>query len=184
MDRTGKDTFIKSIVNHYPDQTFHTLHYHNVKTRPAKLAKPLAVQTYREMLEFLTAAHNINFVLNRSHYGEHVYGPLYRDYDGMFVFALERSPEYQAFLDDASLIILTHNDLDTLRAREDGDSLSQGREDLIAKERDLFYDVFMLSAIHRKILLPVDGLTKEQVTNRLTSWLDVVYNDSTTQTNH
>jgi len=105
MDNTGKDTQIKKIVEHYHAQVFHTLHYHAVKARDPMQARFLAQKTYREMFEICKSTLEFtNVILNRSHYGEYVYGHIYRNYpDPEYVFDMERDffQRYTAFVNSA-----------------------------------------------------------------------------------
>jgi len=178
MDNVGKDTQIKAICNHFPEDNFHTLHYHAIKSRSNSGARYAAEQTYSEMFRIIDTMYDLNFILNRSHLGEYVYGPMYRNYkDPEYVFQMERTPLIQGVMNDAALLILTHNHPETLAEREDGDSLSQGQIELIEQERDRFYDVYLESAARHKLLLPVDGMSKEAVTDKVIGWLDTVYHD-------
>lgn len=180
MDCTGKDTQIKAICNHFPHENFHTLHYHAIKSRTPEEARKLAELTYREMFFIVDQAPYTNFIFNRSHYGEYVYGEMYRGYtDPEYVFEIDRESHIARQLEDAALIVLLNNDFDTLLAREDGDSLSQGDRMKLVQEFERFYDVYLSSGARHKILLNVAGMSIPEVTKKVTSWLDMVYNDST-----
>lgn len=181
MDCTGKDTQIKAICNHFSRENFHTLHYHAIKTRDPEEARRLAEQTYREMFFIVDQAPYTNFILNRSHYGEYVYGEMYRGYtDPEYVFDMDRESHISRQLEDAALIVLLNNDFETLLAREDGDSLSQGDRTKLVQEFERFYDVYLSSGVRHKILLNVAGMSIPEVTEKVTSWLDMVYNESIT----
>ena len=182
MDAVGKDTQLKAIVNHYPHRTFHTLHYHAVKNRDWIQARVLAEKTYRQMFDICRIMSECDIILNRSHYGEYVYGAMYRGYtDPEYVFNLERQMHIFETIQDAALIVLVNSDTDALIYREDGDSLSQGQRALIDTEFRRFHDVFLKSAVPRRLLLDVNGMSIAAVTAKITSWLDEVYpNDATT----
>lgn len=180
MDNTGKDTQIKRIVNRYPNDIFHTLHYHAVKSRTPAEARMLAEMTYDSMFGIIETCTWSSFILNRSHYGEYVYGKIYRDYpDPEYVFELERRFRNREVLlrDRAVLIVFVNTDFETLAAREDGDSLSQGKISLIKSERDRFTSVYELSAVDpmRKCLINTAGKNIEEVSAMVDSFLDRVY---------
>lgn len=185
MDCSGKDTSIKAIANHFKDENFHTLHYHAIKTRTAQQSRKAHEQLYRDAFWLVSSNQHMNFIFNRSHYGEYVYGYIYRRYDDPeYVFELERhghngSP-YDKMFNDATLIIFINSDIQALVEREDGDSLSQGQANLISEEFDRFVDVYHKSYLpnNRKMLIDVAGLSIPEVTKRVTTWLEMVYNGS------
>ena len=56
---------------------------------------------------------NSNFIFDRSHIGEYVYAPIYRNYDGSYVFDLEKKykDDYSSdFIETSILILLTSSD--------------------------------------------------------------------------
>ena len=180
MDNTGKDTQIKRILNRYNREVFHTLHYHAVKNRDNTLARLLAQDTYDDMMFIMEEMTNINFVLNRSHYGEYVYGKLYRDYeDPEYIFRLEQRYPRRArmMVEQAVLIVLVNSDYKTLAAREDGDSLSQGQIDQIIHEHNRFIQVHDMSIIPapHKIIINAAGKSKDDVAEEVAEFLDTVY---------
>lgn len=181
MDNTGKDTQIKNICNHFPTDNFHTLHYHAIKSRTAEESRKMHEALYEEAFELANVLPNHNIIFNRSHYGEYVYGKLYRDYDNPgYVFSMEREPQYSKLFEEAVLIVFVTTDYQALASREDGDSLSQGDLEFISREHHRFTSVYELSAINpmRKILINTAGCSKEQVWNAIQPFLDSVYNDS------
>jgi thymidylate kinase len=181
MDCSGKDTAIKNICNAFPKDNFHTLHYHAIKTRTAEESRERHEALYIEAFELVDRLRLTNFIFNRSHYGEYVYGYLYRDYaDPDYVFEMEREPWCSHLFADACLLVLVNNDFDALLAREDGDSLSQGDRMRLVQEFERFYEVYVASAAKHKLLLNVAGLSIPEVTEKVTDWLHMVYNESTT----
>jgi thymidylate kinase len=178
MDLTGKDTQIKRIVNYYPKNCFHTLHYHAVKSRDNDEALLYAKQTYNEMFDILNSLPDTDFILNRSHYGEYVYGKMYRDYENPgYIFQLER--QWRMMQNNAVLIIFVTTDYETLATREDGDSLSKGEFARLEEEAARFNDVYELSVVDpkRKCLINTSGKSIEQVWTMVKAHLDHVYNN-------
>lgn len=177
MDCSGKDTTIKQICNFFPEDNFHTLHYHAIKTRSAEESRKAHEALYEEAFDMVLQRHSQNFIFNRSHYGEYVYGYLYRNYsDPDYVFEMEREMEYDQIFDSACLLVFVNNDFETLLAREDGDSLSQGDRTRLIQEFERFYDVYLMSACKNKLLLNVAGMSIPEVTEKVTDWLHMVYN--------
>lgn len=181
MDSTGKDTQIKRILAYFNTEIFHTLHYHAIAGRTKEDARKLSEHTYIQMLDIITSFVNVNFVLNRSHYGEYVYGKLYRDYDDPeYIFDLERqSSSYARKLKaDAVLIVFINEDYKELLRREDGDSLSKGKIDMMRQERNRFVTVYQRSIIRpeRKIIINTTGKSKKDVEKQILEFLDGVYN--------
>jgi len=181
MDSVGKDTQIKRITSHYHDDIFHTLHYHAIKGRTNEQARKLSEETYNSMLHICSLLSRTNIILNRSHYGEYVYGKLYRDYaDPEYVFNLDL--RHVELLKSAKLIILVNSDFDELLRREDGDSLSQGQAQYstfcMSLELDRFKIVYDLSIAGNKMWFDVRGLSIDQIAKRIATWLDGCY-DST-----
>jgi thymidylate kinase len=152
MDRCGKDTQIALIQKKFKDETFHVFHYAKVpfKTKGDHLS--YNQRLYRDMftMMFENQGSDRNFIFNRSHLGESVYSPKYRDYDGDYVFDIEKS--FAETLKDQLILIVLVNVPDILMSRDDGNSLSNKRED-ISYERSAFIRGYGLSSIRNKKLI-------------------------------
>jgi hypothetical protein len=119
LDRLGKDTLINGILHRRGFH--HVLHY----SKPLQLEcytqaeagdpienKREALRRYQEasfrtMFSLVRDAKYSHLIFNRAHLGENVYAPMYRGYDGSYVFDMERS-----FLRDTTnlrLILLVEN---------------------------------------------------------------------------
>lgn len=102
LDRLGKDTLIGNILH---KRGFHqVLHF----SKPVQLecytsaeagdpieSKRIALMRYQEssfrtMFSLLRDATYTHLICNRAHLGETVYAPMYRGYNGNYVFDLER----------------------------------------------------------------------------------------------
>lgn len=178
MDSVGKDTQIKFVCNKYKYTYFHILHYCAVTTRSNAEARRMSHDTYLEMLCLLEQLYHYDFILNRSHYGEYVYGKIYRNYeDPDYVLKMEKDIRWRALLHDATLITLVNSNFDELIKRDDGNSLSACKRELLSEEYNRFLDVHEQSIIKAKKLIDVNGLSIEQVSSEINSFLDEVYLD-------
>jgi thymidylate kinase len=163
LDRLGKDTLIGGIQ--------HRRGYHQVLhfSKPVQLecytpaedgdpieSKREALFRYQEasfrtMFSLMRDAVYSHIICNRAHLGECVYAPLYRGYDGEYVFELERS--FMKNVQNARLILLTEDFEIAKHFVDDGLSLGtvQNRE----REQQLFLDAFEASTIRDKRIICV-----------------------------
>ncbi len=180
MDSVGKDTQIKAIQNSYQLIIFHTFHLNNVKSRTEIESRRLLEQTYNQLFEIIHDSPSFNYILNRSHYGEYVYGSIYRNYtDPDYIFDLERQEKFIRLLYSAKLIILVNSDFEELIDREDGDSLSQDSERLMQRELFRFNTIYERSVAKDKILIDCNGLSKNEVSIKIFDFLDGCCYDTT-----
>lgn len=165
LDRLGKDTLINGIQ--------HQRGYHQV----LHFSKPVMLECYtpedgdpienkrnalfryqeasfRTMFSLLRDATYTHVICNRAHLGENVYAPLYRGYDGSYVFSLER-----AFLnEDTSVrLILLTEDFDIAEELcsgivDDGESFDFSKR---RAEQELFLAAFERSIIKDKRIICV-----------------------------
>lgn len=144
-DRAGKDTCIRMLK----DEVFvdpKTIEIHSSATpRGNQFGDLWSEMHYTHVLKHAVNMHMDGFtvIFNRSHLGEDVYGPLYRDTSGSFIYGLERRilP-----LDSCYLILLTDSPENLLR-RSDGLSLESDKLDNIKQTVDRFDYVFEKSSI-------------------------------------
>lgn len=156
IDRLGKDTLIKKIINEQGH--FEVIH----KT------KPIGLKFYEYDLETYQRASFLNMfyliqnrdrnsaiIFNRGHLGECVYAPLYRKYDGNYVFCLEESVLEDQLKNhyDIRLILLTTSDFNILH--DDGRSFDFNAKE---KEQEMFISAFIKSSMPNKVIIDVcDG---------------------------
>lgn len=170
-DRCGKDTQIGLLQNfawRSFAETFEVVHYSNNKYLSNEESRTYSYKLYSNMLENLRQKRNVIF--NRSHIGEYVYSPLYRNYDGSYVFNLEISNQIH-FQDDIYLIVLYDN-AETLLDRDDGKSFSTSLE-MKQKEIDSFKEAYKRSVIQNKILINCFTLTEFQVHRKIVDFLSI-----------
>jgi len=114
-----------------------------------------------------------NIILNRSHLGEYVYSPIYRGYEGKWIFDLEESflnSCYEHFKKIKLFVLYDSNNLQ-LNAREDGKSLSKSDNQKMSFERERFIKAYEKSKIPCKRIFDISnyplnkGDKPRQITN-------------------
>lgn len=162
IDRLGKSTLVNGILNaegynlviHYDKpmdlEYYHSEHqdgysYYNPNTTANERKYSFMKDLNRTMFRMIQNA-DIPIIFDRAHLGESVYAPLYRDYDGDYVFQLEK--EYNT--DSARLILLISSNLDMIT----DDGLSFNPENKLL-EQQRFLRAFSLSQIKDKIIIDV-----------------------------
>jgi len=143
-DNVGKDFFIKHL--NFTGKQFHCI-------SPGKFLPnidPIEAQRIQFVDIFDSTMDEESFLLNRSHIGECVYGPIYRNTDGDWVFDIEK---YYPHILDATLVYLYAPAEFSIK---NDDGLSHSTE--ISKrenELKLFEDAIKKSNIKRKIFIQV-----------------------------
>lgn len=165
LDRLGKDTLIKGIMNkigyhqvlHFSKPQMLDCYVPSPTGMTAKEIQATALQMYQErsfrtMFSILRDAKFSHVICNRAHLGECVYAPLYRNYSGDYVFELEWQFNVPAMF-DTKLILLTEDFSKSAHFVDDG--LSLGAIENRRKEQDMFIEAFQKSAFHRKQIINV-----------------------------
>lgn len=93
-----------------------------------------------------------NLILNRAHLGEYVYSPIYRGYEGDWIFDLEKSLlQCSDFCkSNIKLFVFYDSNNSNLHFREDGKSFSNNNNENLDKERLKFLQAFEKSMIPNK----------------------------------
>jgi hypothetical protein len=114
---------------------------------------------YREMFRFCEVANELyaSLILDRAHLGESVYSPIYRKYDGDYVFRMEERFDLSFFT-----LFVFIADPETLVHREDGFSFSVDAEKK-RLEIEGFKRAFELSHIPNKHLIDITGKDIKEV---------------------
>jgi thymidylate kinase len=160
VDRCGKGTQIDFIKRRLEETgPVHVVHYSNIKG--AADVYEASKKLYSQMFELCTFANlkNINLILDRAHIGETVYSPIYRNYDGDYVFDYEE--QYLKYTTNQSTKLLLFTDeAKYLISREDGLSFST---DLKKKTDELerFDRGFELSKLQKKRIKITDSTAEE-----------------------
>lgn len=166
VDRVGKDTLVKNLVEYKIKYDFHILKY-----SASKLKTDISnyKQQYTEMFDILDNNKDKHFILNRSHLGEPVYGQLYRKYNGHYVFDLEE--EYRSVCLNSFLILLLDEPVNVIK-RDDGNSFTT---DLFHKSQEVEYFeyAFDKSIIPHKCKIYVNSLGVDSVYAKAADFLSV-----------
>lgn len=171
IDNVGKDTQIKMMQTYFAKQdTFaHVFHYSGFKNisddRSRKISEIMYRSMFYNMLDLNRLAvmfNNNHYIFNRSHIGEAVYSPMYRDYDGDYVFDIEKEMLHlEKFWNDIYLILLLDKPENVIK-RDDGKSFSTK---MLNKESEirLFERAYHLSNIKNKMKINIDGKDENKV---------------------
>lgn len=155
MDNCLKDTLIQLFRSTLPPQT-QILKYNSPPARVSnvELWQKAHFEDMFDLLKINLNHSSRNLILNRAHLGEYVYSPIYRGYEGEWIFDLEKS-----FFDSSNfpqsnikLFVFYDSDNSKLRMREDGNSFSDNDDGNINTERIRFLNAFQKSLISRKKL--------------------------------
>jgi len=163
LDNVGKDTQINAIIKHFK-KTFLHLHYYGCPIKNDKEANiQWTTELYTEMFDILKCKDNV--ICNRSHIGEMVYAELYRGYSGDFVLDIEAKYPHN------DLMLITFVDeAENLIERDDGLSFTTDI-DKKRKEIDLFVKAHNKSNIGYKLLININNMSIEEVTNKVIEFI-------------
>ncbi len=187
-DNTGKDTQQKLIINKlYKNEglVFQTHHFSNCpfKTKKDHIAysKKMYTDMFRTIREYCNQ--EISAIFNRSHIGEAVYSPLYRGYNGDYVFRIEKlfkdsvtthyidGKKYvDKILDNVYLIVFV-GDKNVIFSRDDKLSFYKDA-DGVQKEREYFEKAFAKSIIPHKCIIDVTGKNIDEVNRIVMNFLE------------
>jgi hypothetical protein len=160
LDRLGKSTLINNIMNHFG--FYHYIHYEKPKALDCYLDSCVNPLKAYQVDSFLTgfdlianATADTRIIFDRFHLGESVYSPLYRKYDGDYVFSMEHDCIEQLKvhphkLDNVKLILLTSSNFDFVE--DDGLSFDVTAQQ---KEQNMFIAAFNTSKFKHKTLIDV-----------------------------
>jgi len=170
-DNTGKDTQQNLIIEKINNLVFQKLHYSSLPFKEDKEKHiSYSQKMYDDMfkLMMLSKDQDINIIFNRSHLGETVYSPLYREYSGDYVFDIEK--RYVNKLRQELYLITLTNDPHTILKRDDGKSF-YGNEEEVKAEVDGFNRAHRLSKIKNKLLLNIGTMSADEVSNIIIDFL-------------
>ena len=161
-DNCGKDTLIRTIALTKKVIVKHC-------SKPAGCDSPeeslrLQKESFLDLADTIIDLYKENdydyIIMNRFHYGEMIYGQMYRNENPDDIREMIREVDKRLTSnvrrEDIGLVVLTATDPSFLSRNEDGLSLSNGKQDLIKKEIDTFWDVFHMSLIPNKALIYAD----------------------------
>lgn len=155
LDRCGKDTIIDFISKQFDDKV--VIHFVGPQGDTPEERRVFQEMTFRKNLFFMKNCRESGvlssgaFLMNRSHLGEYVYGPMYRNTDASWVLGLEK--EYFNLKD--TYLITMYADPEFIVKKDDGKSFSVDIEKKKEEVR-LFKEVHKKSKIKHKLLLKVN----------------------------
>jgi hypothetical protein len=171
-DNVGKSTQAKAIRSHFKDLIFHDLKYSNVPFKADKsYIKDYSRQMYKEMFHIMETFKDLDHstIIDRSHLGESVYSPIYRDYDGDYVFDIEK--KYVEYLKDNLYLVVFIGNPEKIFNRDDNLSFYTNVKE-VQNEIDAFKRAFELSTIKKKILIDIKNKSIHEVTKELINFLN------------
>jgi hypothetical protein len=164
LDRLGKDTLIDGILNR---RGYHqVLHFSKPRSLVCYEPCPTGMsaaemkaeslyryqeRSFRTMFSLLRDATYSHLICNRAHLGECVYAPLYRGYDGEYVFSIERAMGMDKN-HNTRLILLLEDFASAKHFTPDGESFDDTKRQV---EQDLFVTAFEKSCIPDKRMIIV-----------------------------
>jgi hypothetical protein len=159
IDNVGKDTQIKLIQPLFTDKPLHILHYSNYKGfESPEQTEQYSYSVYKSMFNLLYNNYETtHFILNRSHIGEYVYAPMYRNYNGDYIFNMElyHKRNHKLFWNQIKLITFI-DEVENLIKRDDGLSHTV---DPVKKQKEIdeFVDATEKSNILHKKIINING---------------------------
>jgi thymidylate kinase len=152
MDNCGKTSVINHLIKNDPEPRRLVLH----SSTPPKGVDALewSMEHYQNIMDVALSLSDDGWsiYMDRAHLGECVYGPIYRNTNGDWVFDLEEDLCYSGDDEEIYLIVLVGTDKHC-KEYDDGLNISS---DKFSIERDLFKKAFNNSTIKKKILIEMD----------------------------
>lgn len=171
-DNTGKDTQQNLIIEKVNNLVFQKLHYSSLPFKGDREKHiSYSQKLYDDMFKLMMVSkdENINIIFNRSHLGESVYSPLYREYSGDYIFDIEK--RYVKQLRKELYLITLTNDPHTILKRDDGKSF-YGNEEEVKAEVDGFNRAHRLSKIKNKLKIHLGTMSADEVSNIIIDFLN------------
>jgi len=179
LDRTGKSTQIKLLMKYLIDDPTYVIHFTNIPGISSQQSKNYSKMLYNDMFKFIEDNSKIykrNIIFDRSHIGEYVYAPMYRNYIGSFIYNIEKKYENTPIFKDIFLFVCV-DEAENLLRREDGHSLSSNSSILKVHEIKMFESAFNLSLIKNKLLININNKSIETVHNEIIQFIKDRTND-------
>lgn len=180
LDNCGKSTQIQKLQTllSKKDKPAHVLKYSDIKNIPNNIAENVNTKYYDEMFYLFSffIDKDIDLICDRAHLGEMVYSPIYRNYDGSFIYDIEKywKHYYKKFSAWNKIYLITIiDDAENVIKREDNKSLSGKNIELKNEEIERFKLAHELSLINNKLLLNISGKNIEQCHNEIIEFLKI-----------
>ena len=164
QDRCLKSTMINRLILTDPNHHYHTIHY----GKPPRIANVQQYQerVYNEMFEIISK--DASFILDRSHLGEMIWSPIYRNYDSKpFIQEIEKEWYHkQRGEKKIFLFILVDSNFDKWSKRDDGNGLNNDCNfDKHMKEISFFKESLNYTCIESKFLIDLKHWYAEDAMN-------------------
>lgn len=155
-DKVGKSSLCDYLVRNH---RFSSMHFGRPEGDDDRQRALFQKGTFDRMFRFIGAleGQDARIVMDRSHVGEYVYGPMYRPSSGVDLSYLWEMED--ASWDDVYLVFL-RADPEILRARDDGLGFDITR---LEEEQERFAEAFSLSRLRHKIAIDVSALSLDEV---------------------
>lgn len=156
-DNSGKDTLINNLIDYYKNEEIDVVHFSKPKSTNNKDAALEQNESFLSYANMLNELDNRFIIFNRAWYGEYIYGTMYRDRTREDVENIIRKCEDVILSnpDNEVIFIQLYGDAKFLEKNDDGQSLSEGKANLIEKEKELFMEIFEKSIIPKKLAICV-----------------------------
>ncbi len=156
VDRVGKSSLVSYLVKNHG---FSSMHFGRPEGDDDRQRALFQKGTFDRMFRFIDAleGQDARIVMDRSHVGEYVYGPMYRPNSGVglsYLWEME-DPSW----DDVYLVLL-QADPEILRARDDGLGFDITK---LEEEQARFQEAWSLSRLRHKIAIDVSSLSLDEV---------------------
>jgi len=170
-DNVGKSTQIKLLLKYFVDKPTFVIHFSGIPGLSPEASRQYSEKMYLDMFYLMGESHRNgrNLIFDRSHIGESVYAPIFRNYSGDFIFDIENIFQSTDVFKHIKLFIFI-DDPNALINREDGNSFSV---DLNIKQQeiDLFKTAYDKSCIPTKYLINIHDKSIEEVHTIITDLL-------------
>jgi thymidylate kinase len=172
LDNCGKTTQIRKLLKYFIDKPTFVIHFSGIQDISAQKSKNYSIKLYNEMFLLMKNAYQDqrSLIFDRSHIGEYVYAPMYRNYPGDFIFDIENIYENDLFFNNIYLFTMI-DDPENIIKREDGKSFSIELENK-QKEIDLFVEATNRSNIKHKKIINIAGKSIDDVHKQVLRALD------------
>jgi len=166
LDNVGKTTQIMNIIEHFNKNVFHIIHCVGLKNQKPEEAIKYHKREYKSLFSLMKDTKR-NFIFDRMHLGEMVYGKIYRNYEAGYIFDIENS--YINLIPKLYLIVLVDEPEGALK-REDGLSFSKVKKTK-QYEKERFELAFKKSKIKNKILINIKDKDEKKVFKEILKFL-------------
>ena len=177
LDNVGKDTQIKKLTTYLVKkckQLVHVIHYSAISGITPEESREYSEHLYYDMFDIMAETDfmkmGTSLIFNRSHIGEHVYSPIYRNYSGEYVFDIEQKFINSSFWPKVYLVVFIDNP-ENLIKRDDGLSFSTKMENK-KLEIELFVDAYYKSHITHKCLINICDKGPNVVYNKIIEFIE------------